>query len=297
MRAIRRLVPVVAAVGAMVSGPAVGAADLTPAQAKAIAVEAYVYTYPLVMMDMTRRVMTNVPPGLKPGLGPKNAFHHFRTYPPADFREVVRPNFDTLYSSAWLDLTKEPVVLSIPDSGGRYYLVPLMDMWTDAYAAPGKRTSGTAAGHWAVVPPGWSGTLPAGVERIDSPTVYNWVIGRTQTNGPSDYAAVNAFQDGFRITPLSQWGKPAAAPAAFIARSDGEHEGAAPRPGRRHGRRRVLRLRRGADEAPQAPPHRLVHRRAHEAARNRPRLRAWTSPRSTRWSGRRCSTLRRQRGP
>ena len=204
-----------AALAVAACATAAPASDLTPAQAKAIAVEAYVYTYPLVMMDMTRRVMTNVPPGLKPGLGPKNAFHHFRTYPPADFREVVRPNFDTLYSSAWLDLTKEPMVLSIPDSGGRYYLVPLMDMWTDAYAAPGKRTSGTAAAHWAVVPPGWSGALPAGVERIDSPTVYNWVIGRTQTNGPSDYAAVNAFQDGFRITPLSQWGKPAAAPAAF----------------------------------------------------------------------------------
>ena len=129
----------------MASGPVAPAADLTPAQAKAIAVEAYVYTYPLVMMDMTRRLMTNVPPGVKPGLGPANVFHHFRTYPPADFREVVRPNFDTLYSSAWLDLTKEPMVVSVPDSGGRYYLVPLMDMWTDAYAVPGKRTSGTAA--------------------------------------------------------------------------------------------------------------------------------------------------------
>jgi len=192
------------------------AADLTPAQAKAIAVEAYVYTYPLVMMDMTRRLMTNVPPGVKPGLGPANAFHHFRTYPPADFREVVRPNFDTLYSSAWLDLTKEPMVVSVPDSGGRYYLVPLMDMWTDAYAVPGKRTSGTAAAAYAIVPPGWNAALPAGLERIDSPTVYNWVIGRTQTNGPADYAAVNKFQDGFKVTPLSQWGKPAVPPAAFV---------------------------------------------------------------------------------
>jgi len=193
------------------------AADLTPAQAKAIAVEAYVYTYPLVMMDMTRRLMTNVPPGVKPGLGPSNAFHHFRTYPPADFREVVRPNFDTLYSSAWLDLTKEPMVVSVPDAGGRYYLVPLMDMWTDAYAVPGKRTSGTAAAAYAIVPPGWNAALPAGLERIDSPTVYNWVIGRTQTNGPADYAAVNEFQDGFKVTPLSQWGKPAVPPAAFVS--------------------------------------------------------------------------------
>jgi hypothetical protein len=215
MNTMRRAVLVALAVAACAT--VTPAADLTPAQARAIAVEAYVYTYPLAMMDATRRLMTNVPPGVKPGLGPANAFHHFRAYPTADFREVVRPNFDTLYSSAWLDLTKQPMVISIPDSGGRYYLAPLMDMWTDAYAVPGKRTSGTAAASYAVVPPGWSGTLPAGVERIDSPTVYNWLIGRTQTNGTADYAAVHAFQDGFKITPLSQWGKPAAAPAPFVS--------------------------------------------------------------------------------
>ena len=191
------------------------ASDLTPELAKAIAIEAYVYAYPLVTMDVTRRVMSNVPVGVKAGLGPANMFHHMRTYPPAEFRDVVRPNFDTLYSVAWLDMTKEPVIVSLPDSGGRYYLMPLYDMWTDAYAVPGKRTNGTAAVNLAIVPPGWTGTLPAGVERIDSPTPINWIITRTQTNGPKDYAAVNTFQDGFKVTPLSQWGKPAAAPAAF----------------------------------------------------------------------------------
>lgn len=185
----------------------IAGATLSEQEVNEIGVNAYLYFYPLVTMDITRKQMTNMESGKKPGYGPTNEFAHIREYPTADMKVVVRPNFDTLYSIAWLDLVKEPIILSVPDTNGRYYLMPLLDMWTDAFAVPGKRTTGTQAGHYAVVPNGWKGKLPNGVQRIDAPTPQVWIIGRTQTNGPDDYAAVHKVQDGFKLTPLSQWGK------------------------------------------------------------------------------------------
>ncbi len=196
------------ALGSGAAAPGVRAFEAVGEQeAYEIGKEAYVYLYPLVIMDVTRKIMTNVEAGKRVGAGPANEFSHARTFPPADFHDVVRPNFDTLYSVAWLDLTKEPIVLTTPDTKGRYYLLPLLDMWTDVFAVPGKRASGTSAGNFAIVPPNWKGRLPNGVEKIEAPTPYVWLIGRTQTNGPKDYDAVHEVQDGYKLAPLSRFGK------------------------------------------------------------------------------------------
>jgi hypothetical protein len=196
--------------------PGAANAATSEEEAHAIGVEAYVYFYPLVTMDITRKQFTNVELGKELGKGPMNVFANVPIYPPADFRGVVRPNFDTLYSIAWLDLTKEPMVVSVPDSGGRYYLLPMLDMWSDVFASPGWRTTGSQAANYAVVPPGWSGALPAEFARIDAPTNYVWIIGRTRTDGPPDYDAVHKFQAGLIVTPMSEWGKAPQPPVVKI---------------------------------------------------------------------------------
>jgi hypothetical protein len=218
----RRLANSAILLASLACATAIGPIDAAQAQdyvgaqeARDIAVEAYIYFYPLISMDVTRK-QTNALPGAPPN-SLDNKFFNVRAFPPADFKLVVRSNFDTLYSTAWLNLTDGPVIVSAPDTHGRYYLLPMLDMWTDVFAAPGKRTTGTGAGNFAVVPPGWKGELPKDVVRIDAPTPYVWICGRTQTDGPRDYAAVNEVQDGYLITPLSKWGQPPAPLAPMVS--------------------------------------------------------------------------------
>src|SRR5437868_7384973 len=189
---------------------------VTSEEAHAIGVEAYVYFYPLLTMDITRKQFTNIEPGKEFGKGPMNMFVSVPQYPPASFKGVVRSNFDTLYSIAWLDLTKEPLVISAPDTAGRFYLLPMLDMWSDVFASPGWRTTGTDAAQFALVPAGWKGDLPKELQRIDAPTPYVWIIGRTKTDGPADYDASHKIQAGYTVTPLSQLGKTPAKVAVKI---------------------------------------------------------------------------------
>ena len=167
----RTLTCVLIATGSLYANLTGHAESISPEEAHAIGVEAYVYFYSLVTMDITRIQLTNVEraQGIS---APMNTFANFPAYPTADMKVVVRPNFDTLYSSGWLDVTKEPVVVSVPDTGGRYYLFPMLDMWTDVFASPGWRTTGTQAANFLVTPPGWTGSVPAGMQQIKAPTPY-----------------------------------------------------------------------------------------------------------------------------
>lgn len=195
--------------------------DVKAREARDAAIDAYLFGYPLVTMERTRRVMTNVaaPEGTR---APMGQLVRLRTYPTAAFRDVTAPNADTLYTTTWLDVSKEPWILSIPDMKGRYFLFPMLDGWTNVFQVPGKRTTGTGAQRYAITGPGWSGTLPAGVTRYESPTALVWVLGRIYCTGtPEDYDAVHALQDGVTIVPLSAYGKPyTPAPAVVDAAVD-----------------------------------------------------------------------------
>jgi hypothetical protein len=184
------------------------AQNVSDQEAYEIAKDAYVYAYPLLLMDVFMRQGTNYaePTGIVTQ-APYNQFSHARAFPPADFKAVVRPNVDTLYSSANLDLGPEPVVLSVPATD-RYFMLPLLSLWTDVFAVPGTRTTGrNTAREFLLVGPSWRGDVPSGVEIIRSPTRFVGIGGRTQTNGVSDYDNVHRIQASYKLTPLSAWGK------------------------------------------------------------------------------------------
>jgi hypothetical protein len=118
---------------------------LTEEQASQLGVDAYIFGYPLVVMDSVRRVNTNVaaPQGT---LAPEGEFAHFRSFPDASKRDIAGANVDTLYSLAWLDLSRGPYVLQLPEANNRFYLMPILDGWTEVIGNPGTRTTGDQAG-------------------------------------------------------------------------------------------------------------------------------------------------------
>jgi hypothetical protein len=179
-----------------------------PASATAsedLAEQAYVFGLPLMLMEATRRQALSLNAMRAGGPPQANRFHHARKLLTASSRTVVRPNNDTLYSSAWLDLSQGPVRLRVPPIRERYWILPLMDAWTNVFASVGSRTHGTevaaGGGDWWIVGPAHRGPLPDDGPRLVSPTDMVWIIGRFELRGSADLAAVHALQDGLRLEP------------------------------------------------------------------------------------------------
>ena len=160
--------------------------------------EAYIFGYPLVMMDVTR-----VNAGLT--LGPENHLRRVRQFPDSSFKDVVRPNVDTLYTTGFIDMAKGPWVFEMAANAQRYEVMPFMDGWTNVFATPGTRTTGTAGGRFLLAGHDWQGPTPDGLTLLRSPTRIVWLIGRTQTNGVADYPLVHRLQDGVTLRSLAAW--------------------------------------------------------------------------------------------
>jgi hypothetical protein len=208
---------------ALVAGSVAARADDTASigaiEAIRIATEAYIYGYPLVTFDMARKQQTNV---ARPDAehAPMGQVIRMRSYPAVDNHCCAAPNADTLYTEVWLDVSKEPWVFSIPDMGNRYYIMPMLDAWSEVIEVAGSHTTGGKPQIYAITGPGWKGTLPKGMKEVRSPTGMVWILGRIYSNGtPEDYQAVHALQDKFSVVPLAAWGKPYTPPPGLVDRS------------------------------------------------------------------------------
>jgi len=194
-------------VGAQMNAEAGSISNMADDKVMDIAARAYDFAYPMIVMDYTRMVSTNVEQPTEMGFAPANQVGNFRQFPDDKFTAVVKPNVDTYYSNVWYDLKAEPVVLTVPASG-RYYLLPHYDAYSNVFFVPGPRTTGTDAGTFLLTGPSWQGEVPDGMTEVKAPTSIVWMIGRTQVNSAEDGATVVAkFQDGLQVELLSQHGK------------------------------------------------------------------------------------------
>jgi hypothetical protein len=162
-----------------------------------------IYVVPRVIMRVAQYKLSTVEQITDEGKAPLNQISHTHRLATADDRVIVRPNNDTFYSSAWLDLSRGPLLLNVPAMGERYYSLQIMDAWSNAFAYVGKRATGSEAGAYAITGPGWAGKLPDGVKQIQSPTNTVWIIGRTMVYGPADVSVVAALQAQITLTPLA----------------------------------------------------------------------------------------------
>ncbi|OMF54179.1 hypothetical protein BK139_19430 [Paenibacillus sp. FSL R5-0490] len=170
--------------------------------AYSLGIQAYIYGYPLVSMERTRQLSSTVKEPYGPAATVSNEFIYYDQLYTPDFKDVVTPNVDTIYYFIWLDLTRNPVVLNVPDTNDRYYVVQLMDAWSNTFSNIGRRTTGTGAGKYAIVGPDWKGILPEDVKEVKSPTNTVWIVSRILVKDEDDLENAQAIQKQFTLTSL-----------------------------------------------------------------------------------------------
>ncbi|MCI7124978.1 MAG: DUF1254 domain-containing protein [Agathobaculum sp.] len=163
----------------------------------ALVSEAYTYAFPLVIMDATKTVSTNTETPVT-SRAPVNQFIHAQKLADAQFRTVVTPNVDTVYTQAWLDISAEPMVYVMPETD-RFFNVQILDAWTNTVAVLDR------AGVYAFTLSDWEGALPDGVTRVDVPTAMAWFIARIVLSGQEDLPNVYAIQQEMKLMPLSAY--------------------------------------------------------------------------------------------
>ncbi|KAB2808528.1 DUF1254 domain-containing protein [Pimelobacter simplex] len=212
-----RSIPRALACAVLVATAAVAAGTGTASPARAdqsaydegyrLGLEAYEYGLPLVTTDATMASQSSVDVSNGRGFGPVNRFNPIRRFITPDDRSVVAPNLDTLYSIAWLDLRREPLVIHVPKVRDRYFVIPLMTPYTENFANLGS-VEKTPPGDYAVVGPDDADVrLPRHVRRIVSPYDRVWIIQRIYADNASlkDQNRVNRIQDAITAVPLSKY--------------------------------------------------------------------------------------------
>jgi hypothetical protein len=195
-----------------------GSETLSKDSVVSIAKAAFIFGMPVVLMDMTQKKVTDVVKAQDGGLkAPINQLVVSTQFPNAKFTDVVRPNADTYYHTGFLDLGKDALILTVPNTNGRYYLLPMLDAYGNVFSSPGKGTTGTMADTFLITGPKWVGSIPAGMKEIKSPTNMVWLLGRIQVNSEADgIKVVIPIERKINITPLAAWGKPYTAPDGTI---------------------------------------------------------------------------------
>jgi hypothetical protein len=192
----------------MIPAGGIEADRIQPSALLDIALDAYTYAYPLIAMDTLRRIGTSVMQAdCEHGRGaPINQFTHLRRLPDASSMEK-RPSIDTLRSSLWFDVSREPLVVTLPDWGGRFYSLSLLDAWSDAFACLGTRSTGTEAQRFAIVGPRWRRSLPRGIRVYRSPTATGWLLCNIEVRGAQDLPHLARAQASLSAAPWSQWAR------------------------------------------------------------------------------------------